>query len=66
MWLGIRPHHSWAVCPEAPWARRYRGMLARVGSRSVSVAGRKLMINSRKLVAKVLDENVQLTEIVIV
>ena len=41
-------------------------MVARVGLGSVSAAGDKLIISGRELVGKVFDENVQLTDIVIV
>jgi len=40
-------------------------MPARAGGRSLSVPADKLLIDSRELVAKVIDENVEFTEIVI-
>lgn len=58
MWLGVCPDQPWAVRQEASWAPRYSAMPARVGSRCLSLAGDKLMINRHELVAKVLDKNV--------
>jgi len=40
-------------------------MRAYAGGLSLSVAGDKLLADSRELVAKVIDENVEFTEIVI-
>jgi len=54
------------MSPDACWAPRYTAMPARGGGRSLSLTGDKLLIDSRELVAKVTDESVQLTEIVIV
>jgi hypothetical protein len=64
MGFGVWAHHLWAVAPEASWAPRYTGVRARGGSRSLAAPGDKLLIYDRELVAKVIDEKVQLTEVV--
>ena len=66
MWLGIRRDHLWAVCPDVVWAPSYTATLARGGGRCLSVAGDKLLVHGGELVTQRTDENLQLTQIVIV
>lgn len=66
MWLGVCSCHSWAVSPAATRGPCSGVMSARRAGRSLSLAGDKLLIDSRDLAAKAVDENVQVTEIVIV
>jgi hypothetical protein len=54
------------VSPEAYGDGRFTVTPARGDGRSLAPAGDKLSIDGRDLVAKVVDENVELTEIVIV
>jgi hypothetical protein len=66
MWLGFRLHHSLVVPADASCAPRYTATRARGDRGPLSVAGGELLIDSREVAAKVIDENVQLTKLVTV
>lgn len=61
MWLGVQLHHSWAVSADEP----FTAMPAHRAGRFLSVTGDKRLIDSREVVPKVTDENIQFAEILI-
>jgi hypothetical protein len=63
MWLGAGLHHLWVVSLDGFCAQRRTAMPVRGGDRCLSVADYELVTNNRELVAEVIDQNIQLTAI---